>query len=63
MISKVGEGSRYILQLWASDSIVGFGNEAWSEDVIIFDSTRVRHKQLRPLLSFSLVIATFEIFR
>ena len=35
MILKVGEWSRYISQLRASNSIVSFGNETWSEDLII----------------------------
>ena len=75
-ILKVGEGSWYILQLWASNGIVGFGNEAWSEDLImsptqateayffqIYTSpTQATEAYLRPLLSFSSVIATFEIF-
>ena len=49
MILKVGEGSRYISQLRAWNSIVGFRNEAWSEDLIIFDFTRVQQKPLRPI--------------
>ena len=65
------------MQLWASNGIVGFGNEAWSEDLImsptqateayffqIYTSpTQATEAYLRPLLSFSSVIATFEKFR
>ena len=49
MIVKVGEWSRYTSQVRASNNIVSFGNEAWSEDLILFDSTRVLHKPLRPV--------------
>ena len=43
MILKVGEGSKYISQLRASNSNVSFGNEAWSEYLIIFGTMQVRH--------------------
>ena len=50
----------------ALNSIVSFGNEAWSEDLIIFDSctspTEAIEAYLRPLPSFSSVMASFEIF-
>ena len=65
MIVKVGKWSRYISRVQASNNIVSFGNEAWSEDLILFDSTRVRLKPLRPICDhywvFLPVIATFEI--
>ena len=48
-ILKFGEWRRYISQQGVSNSIVSFGNETWSEDLIIFDSTRIRHKPLRPI--------------
>ena len=61
------EWSRYISQLPTSNSILRFGNEAWSEDLIIFYSytspIEVNEAYLQPLLSFSSVITTFEIFR
>ena len=49
MILKVGDWSRYISQPQASNSIVSFGNEPWSEDLIIFNSTWVWPKPLRPI--------------
>ena len=52
MILKVGEVSRYILLLFASNSIVGLETSP----------TQVTEVYLQPLLSFSSVIATFEKF-
>ena len=46
---------------------MGFGNKTWGEDLILFDSytilTQATEAYLRPLLSFSSVMTTFEIFR
>ena len=56
----------YISQLRASNTTVSFGNKAWSEDLKIFYSytslTHVIKVCLIPLLRFSWVMATFEIF-
>ena len=71
MILKVGdeytsEVDSYISQLRASKTTVSFGNKAWSEDLKIFYSytslTHVIKVYLIPLLRFSSVMATFEIF-
>ena len=69
MILKAGdEYTRevYISLLRASKSTVSFGNKPWSEYLKIFYSyTSLKHTMnayLLPLVSFSSVMATFEIF-
>ena len=71
MILKVGdehasEVDSYISQLRASKTTVSFGNKTWSVDLKIFCSyTSLTHAikaYLLPLLSFSSVMATLEIF-
>ena len=69
MILKAGdEHTRevYISQLRASKRNVSFGNKPWSEHLKMFYSyTSLEHTMnalLLPLLSFSQVMATFEIF-
>ena len=67
MILEAGEGHLSGVELQASNIIVGFGNEVCGETLKIFDShtslTKAIEAYLWPLLSFSLVIVTFEIFR
>ena len=65
MILKVGD--EYIIsKLRTSNTIDGFGNKGWSEDLKIFYSyTTLTHAiktYLLPLLRFSSIMATFEIF-
>ena len=71
MILKVGdeytsEVDSYISQLQASKATVSFGNKAWSVDLKIFclytSLTHAIKAYLLQLLSFSSVMATFEIF-
>ena len=61
--SEVGS---YISQLRASKTTVSFGSKAWSEDLeIVYSYTSLTHAikaYLVPLLRFSSVMATFEIF-
>ena len=56
----------YISQLGASKRNVSFWNKSWSEDLKMFYSyTSLEHTMnayFLPLLSFSSVMATFEIF-
>ena len=58
--------SKYIPQLWTSKSTVSFGNKAWGKELKIFYSymslTHAIEAYLLTLLSFSSLMATFEIF-
>ena len=69
MILKVGKGHTNEVGTYHScgfsNSIASFGNEAWSEDLIIFASytSPSQASDTAPLLGFSSVMATFEIFR
>ena len=60
------EVDSYISQLWVSKTAVSFGNKAWSEDLKLFylytSLAHVIKVYLLPLLRFSSVMATFEIF-
>ena len=53
-------------QLRASKTTVSFKNKAWSEDLKSFYScmslAHAINADLLPLLSFSLIMATFELF-
>ena len=71
MIFKVGdeytsEVDSYISQLRPSKTTASFGNKAWSDELKTFYSytslTHVIKAYLLPLLEFSSVMATFEIF-
>ena len=56
-----------MLHVQALNIIVGFRSEDWGETLKIFDSytslTKAIEAYFLPLLSFSSVIVTFEIFR
>ena len=60
------EVDSYISQLQAWKTTVSFGNKTWSEDLKVFYSyaslTHAIKAYLLPLLRFSSVMATFEIF-